>query len=104
VSYVAAYGGHERVPAERQLRRDHPLRLRKTYEDPAEVEESGSARKWTFGVAAGALLVAGTFAAGALGLNNGAAPLVDGFAPEHAPASPGQSPHDIGGPAVAAPH
>ena len=104
MSYTAAYGGHDRVPAERHLRRDHPLGLRKTYADPAdEVDEGGTARKWTFGVAAGALLVAGTFAAGALGLNNGAAPLVTDGAPEHAPAAPGQNPGDIGGPAVAAP-
>ena len=107
MSYTATYGGHERVPGERQLRRDHPLGLRKTYDDPADSDDRAGARRWSFGVAAGALLVAGTFAAGALGLNDGAAPLATGSAPEHAPAAPGNSSNgsngDIGGPAVAPP-
>lgn len=68
-------------------------------------------RKWTFGVAAGALLVAGTFAAGALGLNSDSVPVANSGAPEHAPSAPGNAPvspdgrgpGDIGTPAVAAP-
>ncbi|MCT2585651.1 hypothetical protein [Actinophytocola gossypii] len=104
MSYAAAYGGHDRVPAERRLRREHPLGVPRTYADPAdEVDETGTGRKWTFGVAAGALLVAGTFAAGALGLNNGVPLATDHAAPEHAPASPGNNPNDIGGPAAVAP-
>jgi hypothetical protein len=54
-------------------------------------------------VAAGALLVAGTFAAGALGLSSATAPFLGEQAPEHAPALPGSDRDEIGGPAVAAP-
>jgi len=94
------------------LRREgHPLGVRRYYEDPAEedAQAAGVHKKWTFGVAAGALLVAGTFAAGALGLNGTTLPLVGENAPEHAPSAPGhgpgnsQGPGDIGTPAVAAP-
>jgi hypothetical protein len=94
------------------LRREgHPLGVRRYYEDPAETEalDAGTHKKWTFGVAAGALLVAGTFAAGALGLNGAPLPLAAENAPEHAPSAPGhgptgsQGPGDIGTPAVAAP-
>jgi hypothetical protein len=107
---AAAFGGQERVTADRLLRREgHPLGVRRYYADPAdEVAEdaAGTNRKWTFGVAAGALLVAGTFAAGALGLNGGTMPLAGENAPEHAPSAPGHGPNnpgDIGTPAVAAP-
>jgi hypothetical protein len=111
LSYAAAYGGSESVSAKRSLRRDedHPLGIRRHYE-PADdsVEEVGHVnKKWTFGVAAGALLVAGTFAAGALGLGSDALPTANqSGAPEHAPTAPGHSPEDpgdIGTPAVAAP-
>jgi len=114
---AAAVGGRERVSASRLLRREgHPLGVPRYYEDPADeaAEAAATTRKWTFGVAAGTLLVAGTFAAGALGLNGGTLPLED--AGEHASAAPGQGhsngdsvgggpngKHDIGTPAVAAP-
>jgi hypothetical protein len=93
------------VPADSVLRREgHPRGLRKVYEIPEDIaDEAGSGRRWTFGVAAGALLVAGTVAAGALGLNGSALPVAGETAPEHAPTSPGNGPHDIGTPAVAAP-
>lgn len=107
---AAAYGGRDRVSAERLLRREgHPLGVRRYYADPAdeEVDAAATSRKWTFGVAAGALLVAGTFAAGALGLNGGSVPFAGENAPEHAPSAPGGGPGggpgDIGTPAVAAP-
>jgi hypothetical protein len=118
-SAAAVGGGRERVSANRLLRREgHPLGVRRYYPDPADeaAEAAAVTRKWTFGVAAGTLLVAGTFAAGALGLNGGTLPIED--AQEHASAAPGQSvgegdsdsagggPHgkrDIGTPAVAAP-
>jgi hypothetical protein len=113
LSYAAAYRGRsESVSADRLLRREgHPLGVRRYYEDPAEedAQAAGVHKKWTFGVAAGALLVAGTFAAGALGLNGASLPLVGDNAPEHAPSAPGhgptgsQGPGDIGTPAVAAP-
>ncbi|MGH3760981.1 hypothetical protein, partial [Actinophytocola sp.] len=81
------------MSAERLLRREgHPLGVRRYYEDPAEkvVEAPASSRKWTFGVAAGTLLVAGTFAAGALGLNGSSLPVAgEHTAPEHAPSAPG---------------
>jgi hypothetical protein len=92
---------------------DHPLGVRRRYDDPADVDKAAAAanRKWTFGVAAGALLVAGTFAAGALGLNSDVLPGADesAAAPEHAPTAPGHDSNgpdgngDIGTPAVAAP-
>ena len=113
MSYAAAYRGRsESVSADRLLRREgHPLGVRRYYEDPAEddAQAAGVHKKWTFGVAAGALLVAGTFAAGALGLNGASLPIAGENAPDHAPAAPGhgpggpQSPGDIGTPAVAAP-
>ena len=105
------------MSASRLLRREgHPLGVPRYYEDPADeaAEAAATTRKWTFGVAAGTLLVAGTFAAGALGLNGGTLPLED--AGEHASTAPGQghsngdsagggpnNGHDIGTPAVAAP-
>jgi hypothetical protein len=113
LSYAAAYRGRsESVSADRLLRREgHPLGVRRYYEDPADedAQAAGVHKKWTFGVAAGALLVAGTFAAGALGLNGASLPLVGENAPDHAPSAPGhgpsgsQGPGDIGTPAVAAP-
>ncbi len=112
MSYAAAYDGRDGASAERLLRRErHPLGVRRhlDYEpaDDAVEDLAGTSKKWTFGVAAGALLVAGTFAAGALGLNAGPMPVGES-APEHAPAAPGNGPHgegpsDIGTPAVAAP-
>jgi len=101
VTYAGAYGGNERVPVDRGLRREgHPLGVRRaeaTKVATEEAEESqASNKRWTFGVAAGALLVAGTFAAGALGLTHSAAPT---SAPEHANAS-GQGPNS---PVVGAP-
>jgi hypothetical protein len=113
LSYAAAVGGRESESADRLLRRDRsPLGVQRHYE-PADdsIEDAASVnRKWTFGVAAGALLVAGTFAAGALGLNGGALPVADENSPEHAPSAPGHGQHgsgggqgDIGTPAVAAP-
>jgi hypothetical protein len=91
---------------DRLLRREgHPLGVRRaeaTAIATAEAEEAAtSGRKWTFGVAAGALLMAGTFAAGALGLTSGAAPIASS-APEHAPAAPGHGPQG-GAPVVGAP-
>ncbi|OLF15783.1 hypothetical protein [Actinophytocola xanthii] len=80
--------------------------LRKIYADPAEIDgeiDDAGARRWTFGVAAGALLVAGTFAAGALGLSSATAPFLGEQAPEHATASPGPDRDEIGGAAVTAP-
>ncbi|MFC4853098.1 hypothetical protein [Actinophytocola glycyrrhizae] len=86
-------------------RENHPLGVRRevaTKIATEEAEEAASSNKrWTFGAAAGALLVAGTFAAGALGISGGATP-VAGSAPEHAPASPGHSPVN-GSPVVGAP-
>jgi hypothetical protein len=110
LSYAAAYGSRDRVPAGSLLRREgHPLGVRRHYEpaDDSIEDVAGTSKKWTFGVAAGALLVAGTFAAGALGLNGATLPLGDN-APEHAPSAPGngprgEGPSDIGTPAVAAP-
>lgn len=110
MSYAAAYGGRDGVPADSLLRREgHPLGVRRHYEpaDDSIEEAAGTSKKWTFGVAAGALLVAGTFAAGALGLNGATLPLGEN-APEHAPSAPGngpsgEGPSDIGTPAVAAP-
>lgn len=101
MTYAGAYGGNERVPVDRGLRREgHPLGVRRaeaTKVATEEAEESqASNKRWTFGVAAGALLVAGTFAAGALGLTHSAAPT---SAPEHANAS-GQGPNS---PVVGAP-
>ncbi len=114
MTYAGTYGRNERVPVDRLLRREgHPLGIRREDElssrrdevtalAAAEAEENATAnKKWTFGVAAGALLMAGTFAAGALGITGGAAPLAAGSAPEHAPAAPGHSPGS--GPAVSAP-
>lgn len=112
MTYAGSYGRNERVPVDRLLRREgHPLGVRReelgvrreevTAIAAAEAEEAAtSSKKWTFGVAAGALLMAGTFAAGALGITGGAAPLAN-TAPEHAPAAPGHVPG--GGPAVGAP-
>jgi hypothetical protein len=119
LTYAGTYGRNERVPVERLLRGEtrHPLGLRREEEvreeelgnrryevtalAAAEAEEAATAnRKWTFGVAAGALLMAGTFAAGALGITGGAAP-VAGAAPEHAPAAPGHAPGS--GPVAGAP-
>lgn len=110
MSYAAAYGGRDEVPADRLLRREgHPLGVRRHYEpaDDSIEDVAGTSKKWTFGIAAGALLVAGTFAAGALGLNGNTLP-IGANAPEHAPSSPGHGPNtegpsDIGTPAVAAP-
>jgi hypothetical protein len=110
LSYAATYGGRDEVPADRLLRREgHPLGVRRYYEpaDDSIEEAAGTSKKWTFGVAAGALLVAGTFAAGALGLNGATLPVGEN-APEHAPSAPGngpsgEGPSDIGTPAVAAP-
>lgn len=85
----------------RALRRDgHPLGVRRELiDEPEEVtaEAEAPSRKWTFGVAAGALIVAGTFAAGALGINSGSVPFA-GSAPEHAPAAPGNGPIEVGPP------
>jgi hypothetical protein len=119
LSYVAATGDRESLRADRALRsearalrrryfKEHPLGARHD-DDPAYSADAVN-RKWTFGVAAGALLVAGTFAAGALGLNSDAPPADENAAaPEHAPTAPGHgsggpdSHGDIGTPAVAAP-
>lgn len=114
MTYAGAYGRYERVPVDRLLCREdaHPLGIRRDDElstrrdevtalAAAEADEAATAnKKWTFGVAAGALLMAGTFAAGALGITGGAAP-VAGSAPEHAPAAPGHAP--AGGPVIGAP-
>lgn len=88
----------------RPLRRDgHPLGVRRELiDEPEEVTAEASSRKWHFGVAAGALLVAGTFAAGALGLNGGSVPFA-GSAPEHAPAAPGNGPNEVVPPPAQAP-
>lgn len=124
MSYAAAASGRESLRADRTLRReaqdlrrryfsdsDHPLGVRHD-DDPADGTHAAAVnRKWTFGVAAGALLVAGTFAAGALGLNGDVLPGADerAGAPEHAPTAPGHDSNgpdshgDIGTPAVAAP-
>jgi len=87
------------------LRREgHPLGVRRAEATKAATEEHEdflSRKRWTLGVATGALLVAGTFAAGALGLH-GAPTNTAGSAPEHAPAAPGHNPGD-GGPVVGAP-
>jgi hypothetical protein len=96
VTYAGAYGRDERLPIDRLLRREnHPLGVRRQEATKIATEEaaeaSSSSKRWTFGAAAGALLVAGTFAAGALGISGGATP-VAGSAPEHAPASPGHNP------------
>ncbi|MFI7678636.1 hypothetical protein [Actinophytocola sp. NPDC049390] len=104
MTYAGAYGRDERLPVDRLLRReDHPLGVRRSEATKIATEEAAEAassnKRWTFGAAAGALLVAGTMAAGALGLSGGATP-VAGSAPEHAPASPG---HHPGGPVVGAP-
>jgi len=106
LTYAGAYTGNERVPVDRLLRREgHPLGVRRdeaTAIAAAEAEEAAtSSRKWTFGVAAGALLMAGTFAAGALGITGGATPVAN-TAPEHAPAAPGHGPQG-GAPVVGAP-
>lgn len=120
MSYAAAASGRESLRADRKLRSEaqalrrryftdseHPLGVRSD-DDPGAAAATVN-RKWTFGVAAGALLVAGTFAAGALGLNSDALPGADesAGAPEHAPTAPGSGGPDgrgdIGTPAVAAP-
>lgn len=104
---AAAYDGGNGLSTDGlRLRETNPLGVRRVYEDPADVvEDTGASRRWTFGVAAGALLVAGTFAAGALGLNGSALPVAgeNVAAPEHAPTAPGNGPTEIGEPAVAAP-
>jgi hypothetical protein len=104
VTYAGAYGGNERMPIDRVLRREgHPLGVRRdeaTRVATGESEETTANKRWTFGVAAGALLMAGTFAAGALGLTGGNAPVAGGV-PDHANASSGHSPGS--GPAVGAP-
>ncbi|MFL6120824.1 hypothetical protein [Actinophytocola sp.] len=85
-------------------RENHPLGVRRAEATKAAFEESEAShahKRWTLGVAAGALLMAGTFAAGALGLHGGATP-VAGAAPEHAPAAPGHDPGP-GAPVVGAP-
>jgi hypothetical protein len=84
------------LPVDRLLRREnHPLGVRRQEATKIATEEAAEAassnKRWTFGAAAGALLVAGTFAAGALGISGGATPIA-GSAPEHAPASPGHNP------------
>jgi hypothetical protein len=105
LTYAGAYGRNERVPVDRLLRREghHPLGIRRdeaTAVATAQAEEAATSnKKWNFGVAAGALLVAGTFAAGALGITGGATPLA-GSTPEHAPAAPGHNP--TGGPTAGA--
>lgn len=96
MTYAGAYGRDERLPVDRLLRREnHPLGVRRNEATKIATEEAAeaasSSKRWTFGAAAGALLVAGTFAAGALGISGGASP-VAGSAPEHAPASPGHNP------------
>ena len=96
MTYAGAYGRDERLPVDRLLRREnHPLGVRRNEATKIATEEAAEAassnKRWTFGAAAGALLVAGTFAAGALGISGGASP-VAGSAPEHAPASPGHNP------------
>jgi hypothetical protein len=91
------------VPVDRLLRREnHPLGVRRnevTRLAAEQAEEAAAAasagKRWSFGVAAGALLVAGTFAAGALGITGGTTP-VAGSAPEHAPATPGHNPGGSG--------
>lgn len=107
LSYAAAYGDEERVPGSRALRREsHPLGISGDLTDAHEELEAAeaSSKKWTFGVAAGALLVAGTFAAGALGLNGSAVPVADQTgAPEHAPSAPGNGPTQAAPPGAAAP-
>lgn len=107
MTYAGAYGRNERVPVDRVLRREgHPLGVRRAEATKVataeEQEASTNNKRWTLGAAAGALLVAGTFAAGALGLSGGATPTA-GSAPEHAPASPGHTPADSGGPVIGAP-
>ena len=104
MTYAGAYGGDDRLPVDRLLRREnHPLGIRRSEATKIATEEAAEAassnKRWTFGAAAGALLVAGTMAAGALGISGGASP-VAGSAPEHAPASPGHNPN---GPVVGAP-
>jgi hypothetical protein len=103
LTYAGAYGGDDRLPVDRLLRREnHPLGVRRSEATKIATEEAAEAassnKRWTFGAAAGALLVAGTFAAGALGISGGATPAA-GSVPEHAPASPGHNP----GPVVGAP-
>ena len=104
MTYAGAYGGDDRLPVDRLLRREnHPLGVRRSEATKIATEEAAEAatsnKRWTFGAAAGALLVAGTFAAGALGISGGATPAA-GSVPEHAPASPG---HNPSGPVVGAP-
>lgn len=106
LTYAGAYGRDERLPVDRLLRREnHPLGVRRNEATKIATEEAAeaasSSKRWTFGAAAGALLVAGTFAAGALGISGGATP-VAGSAPEHAPASPGHNPGGSG-PVVGSP-
>jgi hypothetical protein len=106
VTYAGAYGRDERLPVDRLLRREnHPLGVRRQEATKIATEEAAEAassnKRWTFGAAASALLVAGTFAAGALGISGGATPIA-GSAPEHAPASPGHNPGGSG-PVVGAP-
>src|SRR4051812_31831947 len=93
------------MPVDRVLRREgHPLGVRRAEATKAaateDIEISHSHKRWTLGVAAGALLMAGTFAAGALGITGGAAPTA-GALPEHAPAAPGHTPGS--GPEAGAP-
>ena len=104
MTYAGAYGRDERLPVDRLLRREnHPLGVRRSEATKIATEEAAEAassnKRWTFGAAAGALLVAGTMAAGALGISGGATPAA-GSVPEHAPASPG---HNPGSPVVGAP-
>ena len=104
LTYAGAYGGDDRLPVDQLLRREnHPLGVRRSEATKIATEEAAEAassnKRWTFGAAAGALLVAGTFAAGALGISGGATPAA-GSVPEHAPASPG---HNPSGPVVGAP-
>lgn len=107
MTYAGAYGRNERVPVDRVLRREgHPLGVRRAEATKAataeEPEASSNHKRWTLGAAAGALLVAGTFVAGTLGLSGGAAPTA-GTAPEHAPAAPGRTPGGGDAPVIGAP-
>lgn len=92
MTYAGAYGRNERVPVDRMLRREgHPLGVRRAEATKAATEEpdesSQTHKRWTLGAAAGALLMAGTFTAAALGLSGGATPAA-GAAPEIAPTAP----------------
>lgn len=92
MTYAGAYGRNERVPVDRMLRREgHPLGVRRAEATKVATEDSEESsqthKRWTLGAAAGALLMAGTFTAAALGLSGGATP-VAGSAPEIAPTAP----------------